>query len=307
MSRRRYGPWVVETSNEDKVLFPDNGITKGELIDYYARIADHMLPWVRDRPSMLQRFPDGIEASGFYQKQASAHLPGWVTTTTVVKADGGHQDLVVCDKRATLAQLANLGCVTFHPWLSRSDRLDHPDQLVIDLDPSGDDFAPVRAAARACRELLDELDLPAWLKTTGSRGLHVVVPLDRSADFDETRSFARDAMDLLASRLPGELTTEIRKSKRRGRLFLDVARNAYAQTVVAPFSVRALPGAPVATPIDWDELGHVTPRRFHVRNLFRRLGQREDPWQGMTRHAHAIAPARRRLDRLREREGTGPV
>jgi bifunctional non-homologous end joining protein LigD len=262
-------------------------------------VAPHLLPWLRERPLVLQRFPDGIRAQGFYQKQVAEHFPDWIPTVRVEKSGGETQDLVVCDARATLAYLANLGCVTLHPWLSRADRLHHPDQLIVDLDPPGGDFGPVRSAARACRELLDELGLPAYLKTTGSKGVHLVVPLDRSDDFDAVREFARDAMEVLAARQPGALTTEVRKIKRAGRIYLDVARNAYAQTAVAPYAVRPLPGAPVATPIAWSELGRVEARSFTVRNVLRRLGQREDPWKGMARRARGLGAARRRLARLR--------
>jgi bifunctional non-homologous end joining protein LigD len=303
MSKRRFGRHTVEISNADKVFFPDDGITKGDLIDYYEAVAEHILPWLRDRPLVLQRFPDGIEKQGFYQKQVAEHFPDWVSTVRVAKSGGEKQELVVCDEKATLVYLANLGCVALHPWLCRRDRLDHPDQLVVDLDPPPNgDFGAVRDAARACRELFEELELPVFLKTTGSKGLHLLVPLDRRADFDSVRGFAREAMALLAGRRPDALTTEVRKSKRRGRVFLDVARNAYAQTAVAPYSVRPLPGAPVAVPITWKELGRVEPRRFTVKNLLRRLSQIEDPWKGLRRRASGLSRARRRLEKLRKDE-----
>ncbi len=301
MGTRRAGRRTVETSNEDKVLFPRDGITKGDLVDYYQDVAPHILPWLRGRPLVLQRFPDGIEAEGFYQKQVGEHFPDWVETVEVEKSGDGSQELAVCNDAATLVYLANLGCVTLHPWLCRTDRLHHPDQLVVDLDPPGRDFSVVRAAARACRELFDAIELPTFVKTTGSKGVHVVVPLDRSADFDAVRAFARDLMGVLAARQPDALTTEVRKNKRRGRVFLDVARNAYAQTAVAPYAVRPLPGAPVATPIEWSELSRVDARSFTAEKVRRRLAQREDPWKGMARRAHGLGPARRRLDRLRER------
>lgn len=306
MSQRRFGRYTVETSNEDKVFFPDAEITKGDLMDYYDAVSEHMLPWLRDRPLVMQRFPDGIEAEGFYHKQVAEHFPDWIDTVTVGKADGGRQELVVANNKATLVYLANLGCVTLHPWLCRTDRLERPDQLVVDLDPpSGGSFDAVRDAARACRELCDELELPTFVKTTGSKGLHVLVPLDRRADFDAVRDFARQAMELLAARRPDALTVEVRKNKRKGRVFLDVARNAYAQTAVAPYSVRPLPGAPVATPLAWDEIGRVEARSFTVKNLFRRLGRIDDPWKDLRRHATGLAGARRRLERLREPRGRG--
>jgi bifunctional non-homologous end joining protein LigD len=302
MAKRHFGRITVETSNEEKVLFPRDGIDKGDLIDYYEDVADRMLPWIAERPLVLQRFPDGVRKEGFYQKQVAEHFPDWIRTVRVGKAGGKSQELVICDNKSTLVYLANLACVTLHPWLCRTDRLDHPDQLVVDLDPSGHRFAPVRDAAIACRDLLAELGLPAFVKTTGSKGLHVVVPLDRRAGFDSVRDFARKAMELLAARHPHALTTEVRRNKRRGRVFLDVARNAYAQTAVAPYAVRPLPGAPVATPVAWSELGQVDARSFTVQNLRERLARDPDPWKGLRRHASGLSRARSRLERLRKDE-----
>jgi bifunctional non-homologous end joining protein LigD len=296
---RRYGRLTVETSREEKVFFPDTGLTKGDLVDYYEAVAGAMLPHLRGRPLVVERFPDGLRGEGFYQKQVPDHFPDWIHTTRVRTA-AGHQELVVCDNLATLVYLADQACLTFHPWLSRADRPDRPDQLVVDLDPPGDDFETARRAAFRLRDLLDELELPAWPKLTGSKGIHVVVPLDRSEDFDAVRGFAREAMAVLAARHPDSLTMEQRKNKREGRLFLDVGRNAWAQTAVAPYAVRPLPGAPVATPVDWEELGarDLDSRSYTVRNVLRRLGQRDDPWAGMRRHARSLRTARGRLERM---------
>lgn len=304
MGTRSYGQYTVETSNEDKVFFPDAGLTKGDLIDYYERVADAMLPHLRDRALALERYPDGLRGEGFYQKQADDYFPDWVATTRVRKEQGGTQDLVVCDKQATLVYLANLACLTLHTWLSRTGDPDHPDLLVIDLDPPDGSFGRVVRAARRCRELLDELDLPAYVKTTGSKGLHVTVPLDRSEPFDTVRAFARDAMALLAERHPDDLTIEQRKEKREGRVYLDTGRNAYARTAVAPYAVRARPGAPVAAPLEWSELGSLErgAQSYTVQNVIRRLGQRGDPWEKLRHHSHSISPAARRLDRLRGTE-----
>lgn len=303
MPRRRYGRRTIETSNEDKVLFPGAGITKGELVAYYARIADRMLPHLRDRPLVLQRFPAGIRKPGFYQKQVGAHFPEWVDTTCVdVLGTGGTQELVVCDDMATLAYLADQASVTLHPWLARRDDLDRPDLLIVDLDPPRGRFEVARTAALRVRDLLGELGLPSYPKLTGSKGVHVVVPLDRSATFHDVRAFARSAMALLASRHSTELTTEQRKNKRRGRLYLDTGRNAYAQTAVAPWSVRPLPGAPVAVPLAWSDLerGRIGPRDFTVRNVFRRIAGRRDPWVDLRRRARSLGRARERLERLCE-------
>jgi bifunctional non-homologous end joining protein LigD len=207
---------------------------------------------------------------------------------------------VVAEDGATLVYLANQACVTLHVGLSRIDRIDHPDRMVLDLDPSDDDFAKVRRAAQEARALLEEVGLAPFLQTTGSRGLHVWVPLDRSADFDQIREFAAAVAALLVARRPGELTTAQRKAKRGDRVFVDVARNAYAQTAVAPYSVRARPQAPVATPLDWPELNDRTlgPQRYTIRNIFRRLAHRRDPWAEIDRHARPLHAAHARLEAL---------
>jgi bifunctional non-homologous end joining protein LigD len=289
----------VKLSNQGKVLFPAAGLTKADLIDYYERIAPVMLPHLAGRPLSLVRYPNGVEAEGFMQKNASDYFPDWIRRARLAKQDGAVEH-VVAEDAATLVYLANQACVTFHVGLSRVDRIDHPDRMVIDLDPSDDDFAKIKRAAKEARALLEEVGLVPFLQTTGSRGLHLWVPLDRSADFDKVRDFAAQIAELLVARRPHELTTAQRKAKRGDRVLVDVARNAYAQTAVAPYSVRARPQAPVATPLDWAELDDpkLEPQRYTIRNLFRRLGRKQDPWAEISRHARPLEPARRRLESL---------
>ena len=289
----------VKLSNQGKLLFPAAGVTKADLIDYYERIAPVMLPHLAGRPLSLVRYPNGIEAEGFMQKNASDYFPDWIRRARLAKQDGG-VDHVVAEDAATLVYLANQACVTFHVGLSRIDRIDHPDRLVIDLDPSDDDFTKVRRASREARAVLEEVGLVPFLQITGSRGLHIWVPLDRSADFDEVRDFAASVAELLVARRPRELTTAQRKAKRGDRVFVDVARNAYAQTAVAPYSVRALAQAPVATPLDWAELDDpkLEPQRYTIRNVFRRLSRKRDPWAEIDRHARALGCASERLASL---------
>jgi bifunctional non-homologous end joining protein LigD len=218
-----------------------------------------------------------------------------------VKKAGGRVTHAVINNAATLVYLANQACITPHVWLSREDTLDHPDLMIFDLDPAGDDeFDVVRRAARSLRDLLKEVHLPAYLRTTGSRGLHVAVPLDRSEGFDTVRDFAQDLARVLEARDPTGLTTAPRKAKRRGRLFLDTARNAYAQTAVASYAVRAKPGAPVAAPVDWKELESASfhAQKFTIKNIFRRLATAGDPWDQMWRQARSLRSPRRRLDAL---------
>ena len=279
---------TIEVSRPDKVLFPGDGITKADLVDHYARIADVMLPHVRDRPVAMKRFPEGIRGQMFFQKQVPEHFPDWIPRSKVETEEKGTQEHVVIGDGATLAYLAEQACIEPHTWLSRKDRLDHPDQMIFDLDPSGGDVDVVRDCARRLRDALEGVGLDTFLKTSGSKGFHVVVPLDRAADFDTVRTFARGVARVVASRDPDRFTTEQRKGKRRGRVYIDVMRNAYLQTAIPPYAVRALPGAPVATPLDWEELGRVEPQTYTMGNLFRRLAQREDPWKDMERRAHSI-------------------
>lgn len=299
----KIGQHDIDISHSDKPLFPDAGITKGDLVDYYRRVADVMLPHIRGRPLTLHRFPDGIDSDGFYQQSASDYFPDWIDRVTLPK-EGGEVEHVLCEDAATLVYLAGQACITPHSWLARASKPRCPDRLVFDLDPSGDNFSAVVDAARTIRGVLDEVGLTGFVMTTGSRGLHVVVPLDASADFEAARDFARSVADIAAARQPDRLTTEQRKNKRAGRLYLDIMRNAYGQTAVTPYAVRAKPGAPVATPLEWDELGDTKLRAgsYGLRNLFRRLGQKNDPWHGIHRHAVAIDAHRPRLEKIRQRD-----
>ncbi|MEV5312006.1 non-homologous end-joining DNA ligase [Streptomyces sp. NPDC052610] len=298
----RAGRRTVEVRRPGKVLFPAGDghpeYTKGDLVDYYRSVAPFMLPHLRGRPLMLERHPDGVAGPRFMQKNTPENYPDWITRVEVPK-EGGTVCHTVCDDSATLVHLAGQACVTLHRWLSRTGRLDRPDRLVFDLDPPGDDFAPVREAAGLLGGLLDELRLPSALMTTGSRGLHVVVPLNGQQDADEVRRFARDVADTLAAGHPDRLTTAARKKDRGDRLYLDVQRNAYAQTAVAPFSVRARPGAPVAVPVTWDQLGTpgFGPRRWTLADAVDQA--RTNPWAGVLNRGRSLAPARRRLDALR--------
>ncbi|MER6346806.1 non-homologous end-joining DNA ligase [Streptomyces sp. NPDC001595] len=298
----RAGRRTVEVRRPGKVLFPGGEgqaeYTKGDLVDYYRSVAPFMLPHLRGRPLMLERHPDGLGGPRFMQKNTPDSYPDWITRVEVPK-EGGTVRHPVCDDSATLVHLADQACLTLHRWLSRTGRLDRPDRLVFDLDPSGDDFAAVREAAGLLGELLDELRLPSALMTTGSRGLHVIVPLNGHHDFDEVREFAHDVARTLAAGHPDRLTTAARKKDRGDRLYLDVQRNGYAQTAVAPFSVRALPGAPVAVPVAWDQFGapDFGPRRWTVADALEQA--RANPWAGVLGRGRALGPARRALDALR--------
>lgn len=279
----------MERSHEDKTLFPEVRLTKGDLIDYYAEIAPVMLPHLKDRPVTMHRFPNGIESNGFFQKDIPDYFPDWVDRETVSK-EGGRLTQLLCGNAATLVYLANQATITPHVWLSRRDKPELPDLMAFDLDPSDDGFVPVRRVARALLELLESGGMPAYLKTSGSRGLHVVTPLKRRHDFDAVRAYAQRIANRLAEDDPEHVTVEQRKAKRGGRVFVDVARNAYAQTIAPPYAVRPRPRAPVSAPIDWDELADekLDAQRYHIGNIRKRLAQKSDPWEGMMRHAVSL-------------------
>ena len=286
----------VKITRPEKLLFPEDGITKGDLIRYYQRIGPRMLPYLKGRPLALQRYPDGIAGPSFFQKAAAPYYPEWIETATVKKV-GGTVKHVVCNDVATLVYLANQACITLHPWLSRADRPDYPDQMIFDLDPSSDDFRSVIDAAHVLKEILDELKLPAYLKTTGSRGLHIAVPLDGKQNFESVRTFARKVAEVVVARDPARYTLEQYKNKRDGRIFVDVNRNAYAQTAVAVYSVRARNGAPVSTPLGWAELRkrNLRPDAITIKNVFERLDQIQDPWSNFWKHRASLDEAAKRL------------
>ncbi|MFI6348110.1 non-homologous end-joining DNA ligase [Streptomyces sp. NPDC050560] len=291
----------VELPRPDKVLFPGDGPgdgwTKQDLAEYYRAVAPFLLPRLRDRPLMLERCPDGIAGQRFMQKNTPDHYPAWIARRTLSK-EGGTVTHTLCQDTPTLLYLAGQACVTLHRWQSRAARPDHPDHLVFDLDPPEHDFAPVRDAARLVRDFLDRLGLPAVAMTTGSRGVHVLTPLDGHADFDTVRDFARAAADALAAAHPDRLTTAVRRNERGGRLYLDIQRNGYAQTAVAPYTVRAKPGAAVAAPLTWEQLDdpRVDSRTWTMENAVEQA--RTKPWSGAATRGRSLGPARRRLEKL---------
>jgi bifunctional non-homologous end joining protein LigD len=279
-------------------VFGDAGLTKLDLARHYAGVADVMVPHVRDHPLALHSFPQGVEGSGYFVKDAPKHFPDWIRTVEVPKREGGTIHHVLANDAATLVYLAGQNVVTPHVWTSRADRLERPDRLVFDLDPPGGRFDDVRATARRLGELLLGLGLEPFAMTTGSRGIHVVTPVRRSADFDAVRAFTREVAEALVAEDPETLTVEHRRARRGERIFVDVGRNAYGQHAVAPYAVRPLGTAPVATPLRWEELEDpgLDPQGWTVRTIGARLEDAGDPWAGMARHARALGPARRALE-----------
>ena len=275
----------VVLSHPDKVLFPADGITKADLATYHEAVAPAMLPHVRDRPLNLWRWNAGIEHQRVVQQEIPRGAPEWVRRVEVPRRRGGSVCHALADDAATLVWLANQNCITPHVWTSRADRLDRPDRMIFDLDPpdEGADFDHIRDAALAMGELLRELGREPYAMTSGSRGIHIVAPLRRTAPHDDVRQRALEIAEELAARHPDRLTTAWRKEKREGRILIDTARNTYAQTTVAPYAVRAKPGAPVATPLRWEELEDTGLRAdvFTLATLPARLEREGDPWEAI--------------------------
>jgi len=278
----RVGRRTIDISSEDRVVFPRDGITKGEVIDYYRRIAPFMIPHVRKRRLTMERFQPTIDARPVFQKDMPEHFPEWISRIEVPK-HGGTVTHIVCNNAETLVYIANQGCLTPHVGLQRVDKNEFPDQMIFDLDPPADDFAVVRSVAFKMRRLLDEFGLIPFLKTTGSRGLHLMIPIDRKLPFEEVRGIAHALAEEMVRREPETVTTEMLKKNRGGRLFLDVNRNGSAQTAVPAFAIRAKDGAPVAMPITWEELedDKVNARSWNIRNALLRMESIDDPWRNL--------------------------
>ena len=285
-------------THPEKVLFPADGITKGELAIYYESMAPMMLPHIRGRPVTMERYPTGIGKKGFWQKDVSTGFPGWLERVEVPKKGGTVHYPLVNDIR-TLLWVTNQNTITPHVWVSRTPRLHYPDVCVFDLDPSKEDEPDVlRAAVLAVRDLLDELGLPSWVKTSGSKGFHVVLSLDGKARTGEVALFAHAVGTLLVKRDPDHLTQEFSKADRGGRILVDTGRNGYSATFAAAYAVRAKPGAPVSAPCTWEEIesGTVGPQTFTLRTMGDRIARVGDLWSDMPRRRRAL----RATERLRQ-------
>jgi bifunctional non-homologous end joining protein LigD len=287
-------------THPEKVLFPDDGITKGEVAAYYEAVAPAMIPHIRARPISMERYPAGIGKKGFFHKDVSKGFPAWLERVEVPKKDGTVHHPIVTDTRSLL-WIANQNCITPHVWVSRAPDLYHPDVCVFDLDPSREDQPDVlRAAALALRALLEELGLPSWAKTTGSKGFHIVVPLDGKADMGTVERFAHRVGTLLVTRHPRELTQEFSKADRHGRILVDTGRNGYSATWAAPYAVRARRGAPVSAPCTWDEIhtGEMLPQTVTLRSMPARLEKLGDVWGDMRRRKRSLTRAAATLTKL---------
>ena len=271
----------IALSNLDKIWFPKSKITKGSILNHYYQVADYFIPHVKDHLITLQRFPEGIKGESFYQKNASTYFPSWIKTVPVEKENGEDVHYVVCNNAATLIYLVNQGSLVIHSWLSRFKKLYYPDRMVFDLDPSVNDFNAIRKAALLLKDILDDLKLPSFVMTTGSRGLHVWVPLKRVHTFEQVAAVATAIAHKMIEQEPKQFTLEVRKNKRGKKIFIDTLRNRYSATSVAPYSVRAHEKAPVAAPLHWKEVNdsRLSSQKFTIDNIMERLNHGGDPWK----------------------------
>lgn len=303
----KVGRSLVKLTHEDTVFFPKDKISKGDVIDYYRRMAPFMLPFLKNRPLTMQRFPEGIAHEGFYHKDAPAYFPAWIKRVAVKRKDEQKTThYVMCNQAATLVYLANYGVLTPHLWLSKIDDLRVPDRMLFDLDPSGVPFAAVRTGALILRDLLRAVHLEPFVMSTGSRGVHLVIPLKREHDFDTVRALAYDIARIAVVQHPELFTLEMRKEKRTGHVFLDILRNSFGATGVAPYALRARDGAPVAAPLFWDELSdaRLSPTKYTLKNIQTRLARlKHDPWQAMARTKSSVARAWPLVGRLLKKHG----
>ena len=286
-------------THPEKLLFPEDGITKGDLAAYYEAMAPVMLPHLRGRPVTMERYPAGIDEEGFWQKDVSKGFPAWLQRVEVPKKNGVVHYPVVTNTQSLL-WMTNQNTVTQHVWTSRVPKLQFPDLCVFDLDPSEDDAAAVRSAAVGLRTLLDELGLPSWIKTSGSKGFHIVVPVDGRTPIGLVARFANAVGTELVNRASDRLTQEFTKANRNGRIYVDTGRNGYGATFAAAYAVRARRGAPVSAPCRWDEIerGEVHPQTFTLRNMRDRIAQVGDVWSDMRRRGRSLTRPMEKLSRL---------
>lgn len=280
----------IELTNLDKIFYPKSGYTKEDIINYYYDVAKYMLPHIKNRPMVMQRFPSGIKKEGFYHKEKPDYFPGWIKHKSINLEKDGKQLLVVIEKKEDLIYLANQGTLVFHIWLCQKNNINKPDKIIFDLDPSkGASFEDVKFAAYKLKNIFEENKLNSFVMTTGSKGLHVVIPIKPEHNFDKIRKFSKNITLDLAEKYPDKLTSEVRINKRKGRVFLDYLRNSFGQTGVAPYSLRPIEKAPIATPLSWKELPSVKDaQQYNLGNIFKRLSKKGDPWKSIYNKAKKL-------------------
>ena len=298
----RRGDRVVRLSSPDRVLFPDVGVTKGDLWSYYRDVAPVLIRHLRNRPFTMKRYREGVRSPGFFQKQAPKGIPDWIPTRQfrTYPREGGSRlvDFALVNDELALLWMVQMHCIDMNAWYSRVDKPDRPDFVLFDLDPPEGGFADAVRVAHLIREVLDQIDLPGYVKTSGADGIHVVAPITRRSTFEQTYDFAGDVSRLLERRHPGLVTTEWLKKKRQGVL-VDHRQNGHGKTIASVYSVRPRPGASVSTPLRWDELDEsITPRQFTMDVVLDRVAKHGDLFTPVLEEARPLAPAARALAAL---------
>jgi len=293
---------TVKLSSPDRVLFPDDGITKGDVFAYYEQVANTLVPHLRDRPFTMKRYPHGITGEVFFQKQAPKHLPDWIPTRQfrTWRREGGSRlvDFALVNSPEAVLFMVQNNCIDMNAWYSRVDKPHRPDFVLFDLDPPDGGFELAIEVAQLIRELLDDVGLPGYVKTSGADGIHVVAPIARRATFEQTYAFAEQASRLLEQRHPGKVTTEWLKKKREGVL-VDHRQNGWGKTIASVYSVRPKPGAPVSTPLHWDELTPgVRPRDFSMEVALGRIERHGDLFAPILEDPRPLGSAAAKLERL---------
>ncbi|AUH72228.1 non-homologous end-joining DNA ligase [Legionella sainthelensi] len=281
----------IYISHADKLLYPDDKISKGEVVEYFYKISDYLLPFVQNRPITIKRYPEGINENGFYNKHRPNYFPDFIKEFTVpTLQDTSAMKMAGISSKKALVYLAGQDVLEFHSPLSTISSIEKPDQIIFDFDPQDDDFEKVREAAFILKKILDEYGVKTFVKTSGSRGLHVHLPLKAHYKFDRIKSISRKIAEKLYQKCPEITTLEQRKEKRGNKVFIDFLRNDYAMTAITPYSLRARKGAPIATPVDWKELNDnsLNPRSYHLKNIFQRLEKKENPWKNFNKYNRNI-------------------
>lgn len=302
------GQRTVRVSNPDKVYFPRRGFTKLDVVRYYLAVGDGVLRALRDRPTTLQRHPDGVNGESFFQKRAPRNLPDWIPTARISFPSGRHADEICPTEVAAVAWAANLGCLTFHPWPVRRGDTEHPDELRLDLDPQpGTDFTDVVRVAHTLRPLLTELGLRGWPKTSGGRGLHVFVPIEPRWNFSQVRRAAIAVGRELERREPEHVTTSWWKEQRGAKIFVDYNQTARDRTVASAYSVRPRPEGTVSAPLRWEELDEARPEDFDLSTMPRRFTELGDVHAEMERHPCRLDAALELAERDEREHGLGDL
>lgn len=295
----KVGKVTLKLTNQQKLYWPDEKYTKGDLVNYYNDIADWILPYLKNRPQSLHRFPDGIKGFSFYQKDFDTKvIPAWLRTEEIYSESNKENiDYLICNDKATLLYMANLGCIEMHPWNSRLKKLDNPDWLVIDLDPEDIAFTEVVKAALATKQVCDKLEIPCYCKTSGATGIHIYIPLGAKYEYEVARHFAQLIARQVHELLPDTTSMERQPKNRQKKIYLDYLQNSKGQTLAAPYSLRPKPGATVSTPLEWAEVNaKLSPSRFTIKNIIKRLEKKGDLWAPVLGKGVDIRKALKKLE-----------